>query len=604
METISSIKDVYRLKLINPLDLLKSVKNRNQNPVELKDYQINHFKILFWMLFDSYFAVDGSDMGSGKTWVAIALAQALNLPICIICPKGVIPNWENALNRTKAPRWETMNSKEPFIFTYNLLSTNTKTSEPRHGLFTVSKIKTSKGDTTEYKETELLKQLISHGTLFIVDECQKAKNPRTITSKIIRFLTATVKNHVFNDNTIGKIYNPSKILFTTGTLADKDEHLENFMHLFGFIDSNNLIRNIDGQVVFTGIDELFDVGRRLNKVEHELYISDKPTSEINKNTVKAYAAEYWIKVIKPKTMSIMPRDESLFKNARRVVMDALYPLSIENTIKYQDAINGLANSLGFSKEKGEVTEKKFTGMSKFLKKIQEAKADLLIQLSIINLSRKWYSSKNNMEIFPKIIIYASFHSIINYLYEQLKEYNPLVYTGHIRDNRVREHIRLAFQQPSNNHRVIICNPKAAGIGISLHNEFGFDNVGIFPRFMFYLPDYDVMTLNQAFKRDYRNGTIGLAVNIVVYGNVEGIRENSICNAIARKGSMLNKMKFSLVNIQLILTMKFYQLMNQNYAVKKIMILLLLILHYSIFYQNILKHILMLMKVVMKFLLKQ
>ena len=44
-------------------------------------------------------AIDGSDMGTGKTYTACAVARELNLNLCVICPKSVIKSWNNVVKK-------------------------------------------------------------------------------------------------------------------------------------------------------------------------------------------------------------------------------------------------------------------------------------------------------------------------------------------------------------------------------------------------------------------------------------------------------------------------------------------------------------------------
>lgn len=42
-------------------------------------------------------SVDGSDTGTGKTFVAAFTAKKLNWPVAVVCPKSVIPSWKETL---------------------------------------------------------------------------------------------------------------------------------------------------------------------------------------------------------------------------------------------------------------------------------------------------------------------------------------------------------------------------------------------------------------------------------------------------------------------------------------------------------------------------
>jgi hypothetical protein len=61
---------------------------------KLLNHQILHLYDLITSLTDNNIAIDGSQTGSGKTYVAIAIAKHLNLKPLIICPKNVISMWK------------------------------------------------------------------------------------------------------------------------------------------------------------------------------------------------------------------------------------------------------------------------------------------------------------------------------------------------------------------------------------------------------------------------------------------------------------------------------------------------------------------------------
>jgi hypothetical protein len=67
------------------------------NPLNLFEPQIPHVKTLVDSLYLNGYAVDMSSTGTGKMYCAAAIARELNVPVCIICPKAVIPSWEKII---------------------------------------------------------------------------------------------------------------------------------------------------------------------------------------------------------------------------------------------------------------------------------------------------------------------------------------------------------------------------------------------------------------------------------------------------------------------------------------------------------------------------
>ena len=61
---------------------------------ELFDYQKDHCDKLTASVLANGYAKDGSDTGTGKTVVALTVAHRLGLTPLVICPKAVVPSWE------------------------------------------------------------------------------------------------------------------------------------------------------------------------------------------------------------------------------------------------------------------------------------------------------------------------------------------------------------------------------------------------------------------------------------------------------------------------------------------------------------------------------
>lgn len=59
--------------------------------------QVPHVKTLIDSLYLNGYAIDQSETGTGKTFVAAAIMRELNRPTFIVCPKSVIPQWHGVL---------------------------------------------------------------------------------------------------------------------------------------------------------------------------------------------------------------------------------------------------------------------------------------------------------------------------------------------------------------------------------------------------------------------------------------------------------------------------------------------------------------------------
>ena len=140
----------------------------------------------------------------------------------------------------------------------------------------------------------------------------------------------------------------------------------------------------------------------------------------------------------------------------------------------------------------------------------------------------------------KVVLFAHFHDVLQYLRDNLEEYRPLRLDGRVPSDDRLANIA-AFQEASARCRLIVGTPMTGGICVSLH-----DVTGDFPRYTLMMPDYRVSDLHQATGRTFRNGTTGTATVRFVYGKMEGFDvsekhqslETALLDALARKGSVM------------------------------------------------------------------
>jgi superfamily II DNA or RNA helicase len=74
-----------------------NIYNREHSFDKLLDYQKSFAEKSYNILKTNDFLVDGSDTGTGKTYVSISVLAKLKLPIFVICPKIMVKTWENTL---------------------------------------------------------------------------------------------------------------------------------------------------------------------------------------------------------------------------------------------------------------------------------------------------------------------------------------------------------------------------------------------------------------------------------------------------------------------------------------------------------------------------
>ncbi|KAJ3048398.1 hypothetical protein HK097_010563 [Rhizophlyctis rosea] len=193
-------------------------------------YQIPHADHLFKVLSEHHRALDASDTGTGKTFIAIHNAKRLGLNPFVICPKTVIGVWKEVA--------ELFGVKLLGISNYEMLKGGKyfdECEEDEKGedggeddedfpsncaplLARTSTAKKPKNPPTYHFEFSFP----ATTTLLIFDEAHRCKNFHTATSKLL---------HAATD-----LPAPAKILLLSATLCDTVRQFVPFGMFFGFFD--------------------------------------------------------------------------------------------------------------------------------------------------------------------------------------------------------------------------------------------------------------------------------------------------------------------------------------------------------------------------------
>lgn len=136
------------------------------NETGLRPWQVASVSKIVTALNKTGCAIDGSDVGVGKTYVATAVARELKMKILVVCPKAVMQSWQR------------------------VILGHFKMKDSLAGIINYEQIRTGKSDSpfasfVENKKTHKKKFVwkIPKNTLIIWDESQKLKNWKTKNSK-------------------------------------------------------------------------------------------------------------------------------------------------------------------------------------------------------------------------------------------------------------------------------------------------------------------------------------------------------------------------------------------------------------------------------------
>jgi superfamily II DNA or RNA helicase len=144
------------------------------NTAHLLEPQKDHARTLLDSIYLNGFAADLSDTGTGKTYVACAVAKELNVPVVVVCPKVVIPAWKKVL--------ASFGINQPLVINYEKLCRgNTKWLTYTKKLFRNKKKWESTGIHLHFPKTSLI----------ILDEVHRCKGYSSLNSDLL----VAAKNH-------------------------------------------------------------------------------------------------------------------------------------------------------------------------------------------------------------------------------------------------------------------------------------------------------------------------------------------------------------------------------------------------------------------------
>jgi superfamily II DNA or RNA helicase len=167
----------------------------------LYDFQIMHLFSLIVAIKSNKIILDGSDPGTGKTYLGVALCKQLGLSPVIICPLSLIANWKNIC--------KLFNVKPLFIINYEAIKAGSYHDSDGNNIRCpyISIVGNDNFSTITWK--------LPRNCLLIFDEVHKCKNPKSQNGKLL-LSTKSIN---------------TKVLMLSGTLTD---NLKDFC-IFGYM---------------------------------------------------------------------------------------------------------------------------------------------------------------------------------------------------------------------------------------------------------------------------------------------------------------------------------------------------------------------------------
>lgn len=443
-DAITEVENNIEEKEKNTQKQIEKIEFKNE---KLRPYQQEHAKKIIASIIKNNAAIDASDTGTGKTFVALTVAKYFNLvPVCLV-PKSTISQWKKVA--------EYLGIEEIFISNYEQYKSN---STP----YFCAK-KTSEKTTCSWNTNE------NH--IIIFDEAHKCKNYKTINSKMLLSVKKT----------------DSKVLLLSATLAD------NPLQLYSAGILLKLFSNYQDFWRWAG-----EHGVNKGWFGYEF-------ANNNKEKQKEHIKKIHNEIFPDKGSRIAIKDLGNQFPDNLIITDCFDMGS--NSAKIQAIYEELQLLKIKQKKDKEII---LTERLRARQEIELLKIPTLVE-----------QAQNLIEESNAVCIFVNFKETIRILSKQLKT-NCIIdgSTNNERNNNIE-----SFQQDK--ERVILCNTKAGGVGISLH-----DINGEFPRVSLISPSDSAIDLKQVFGRIHRDGGKSKSIQKIIF--CSDTIEESIAENVQRK----------------------------------------------------------------------
>jgi hypothetical protein len=539
--------------------------------------QVEHLSRMLKILTKYSYALDLSCLGSGKTYIAAAVAQAWRFKrVVVVCPATVESVWNGLFSRRDLPLPDLIET--PTVMSYEMF----RGSKPvtvagtrvtlSHGLLSASVATGARPGsvTLAYYPTDRLREICREGCLFVFDESHRAKNASAATHEAVSVVIGTVT----------AVGGWSRTLLLTGTLFDKREHAFALARLLGIAKSSepSVFNRATRSVALTGAAEIVAFCKTV--------VQGIPSSSITPQYGQSYvidrksaftlAFELMTKIVIPDISSCIeaepekiarkkacgtvectegksldcqnlfvkmaPDDNAAFRDAITRLTRVLHYDSRTRTINFKAIRNFTAapsekegDELVFGKSpEARESPVDWGTITVLLMQIESTKIQNLIALAVNKLT-----TEPNAKVVVVVNYVTSVASIARGIKAALPSENVAVVQGSTsKISRGKTFER--FQRPTSDLRVIVANMHVIALGVSLDDQ---SEAGEWPRYAYASPSYYAVNQHQFVRRFYRMNTRSRATVRYVYGAQIGTDDERICeshliSALSRKASVI------------------------------------------------------------------
>nr|AEX62733.1 putative ATP-dependent RNA helicase [Moumouvirus Monve] len=447
---------------IKPKIYSKSVLSNETNK-RLLSYQKNHVVKLINILIKYWIAIDTSDTGIGKTYIAAAICRELDRKPIVICPKTLITNWITVLKFYGVKHYDVVN--------YETIKNGKTYSDHK-----LKNRKKSKYIEIEDKDPDdPLKAAFNwhapKDSIIIFDEVHRCKDPQTENGKLLMSSKNLINQQI-------------PVLLLSATICEEYQDMKIPFYLMNFIPNT---RNFNH---FTRTLQIKYPKYRVQKKDH-INLEDCRIAKENSQAmiiheeIKEFTSRIRIRDLGDKFPSNQWCAQEFFTDESKEISESYEEISL-----LLEKIKNCEGKCDFHLSK----------IQKLKQQIELRKAPIFIEQA------KIYLEQGN-----SVIIFINYLHTMDILSKEL-EIKCKIHGKQSNEER-QEFINL-FQ--SNTEKIIICQIGAGGTGLSLH-----DLNGGHPRVtLISLPD-SASNLVQALGRAPRAGAkTPVLQRIVIAANVE------------------------------------------------------------------------------------
>ncbi len=485
-------KVIHKSKKTNKTNEFEGILDEEEiKPIELFDYQEEHYNRIKYILEKYKIGFDLSELGAGKTYITCKYLQENKYENnYVVCPATLKEKWKSVANEYGI---------RLTVLTYNEVA-SVRMKQPNHGLLIRDDFietqavhtfwATNNQDDTRdihkvkfYATEKLIEMAKKENGMFIAfDEIQNIKNENSNVTHACR----EIMNEIYNGRT-----NP--ILCISGTPVDKQQQFVTIYRNIGIQKDNTLYRmNLSNwQNEPTGMLEIIsyceNIARMENNVSAMEYMANiRENIPRNKTVATNVLYKMFLEVIKPIISSQMTIPEQPM--AQIVSQNIFYGLTGED---YDIADKAIKKMLEIVDNSNGIFGEARIELFKSMILLESAKINTIVE------EAEYLLMKNPNQ---KIVIAVSYKESVKELVEKLEKWNPLVINGEINGKIKQERIE-KFQEANTERRVLIGNITVISTGIDLD-----DKDGRYPREVLVSPTFSEITMHQLkyrFKRSVK-----------------------------------------------------------------------------------------------------